>query len=228
MTINQAHNYIKLEVDKTSSLELPAFEPEEIDYFLDDSILTFIKTRYSGNNSKQESFEETQKRIDDLRTLVVEVTLTTPATAGSYGANSVEFDLPATYLFSLGEAASITVSGVTSRTPVTPTSQDAVDMDLINPFSMHNLRLGEARPLRLFVDDQIVLIGDGNYTINSVYLSYISLPEKMADVADRDVEYGSLSDQAMAEVVKITANKMLENIGDQRYQSHSIELTNME
>ena len=30
----------------------------------------FIKTRYSGYNSKAEGFEETQKRIDDLRTLV--------------------------------------------------------------------------------------------------------------------------------------------------------------
>jgi len=75
MTIGEMHIDFKLELDKTSNLDNPAFEPEEIDAWLNKSIRKFSKTRYSGINIKRESFEQTQKRIDDLRTLVVETDL---------------------------------------------------------------------------------------------------------------------------------------------------------
>ena len=49
--------------DKVSSDTLFAFLNEALD--------KFVKTRYSGINYKREGFEQSQKRIDDLRTLVV-------------------------------------------------------------------------------------------------------------------------------------------------------------
>ena len=75
MTINEMHIATKLGLDKTSALDLPSYEPEEIDYWLNRAINVFIKTRYSGTNAKNESFEQSQKRIDDLRTLVTATTL---------------------------------------------------------------------------------------------------------------------------------------------------------
>ena len=76
MDIEAMHTAVKLELDKTSALELPAFEPEEIDLWLNTAIRKFVKTRYGGNNARNQSFEETQKRIDDLRTLLILIPLT--------------------------------------------------------------------------------------------------------------------------------------------------------
>jgi hypothetical protein len=38
--------------------------------FINEAIDKYYKTRYSGINFKQQGFEQTQKRIDDLRTLI--------------------------------------------------------------------------------------------------------------------------------------------------------------
>lgn len=38
--------------------------------FINEAIDKFYKTRYSGVNFKAQGFEQTQKRIDDLRTLI--------------------------------------------------------------------------------------------------------------------------------------------------------------
>ena len=60
------HIEFKLGLDKTDSLNYPNFEPEEIDLWLNRAQDRFVKTRYVHNN-KTETFEETQKRTDDLR-----------------------------------------------------------------------------------------------------------------------------------------------------------------
>jgi len=55
MTINELRNAVKVELDKTSSLDLPAFEDEEIDYWLTLSAKRIREDRYnkfiSGDNS---------------------------------------------------------------------------------------------------------------------------------------------------------------------------------
>ena len=38
--------------------------------FINEAIDKFYKTRYSGINFKAQGFEQTEKRIDDLRTLI--------------------------------------------------------------------------------------------------------------------------------------------------------------
>jgi hypothetical protein len=108
MNISEMHRSFKLELDKTSSLELPAYEPEEIDFWLNNAIRKFVKTRYSGINSKGESFEQSQKRIDDLRTLVTQDTLT--PTLSTFRDNTwiVDLtDLTEEYWFTLSEEVKI-------------------------------------------------------------------------------------------------------------------------
>ena len=62
MNITEMHRAFRLGLDKTQSLEYPDFLPEEIDFWLNEAIRAFVKTRYSGMNLKRESFEETQSR----------------------------------------------------------------------------------------------------------------------------------------------------------------------
>jgi hypothetical protein len=70
MSIKELHSYFKLELDKTNNYSTPSFEHKEIDYWVNAAINSYISTRFTGNNSANDSFEQTQKRIDDLSSLI--------------------------------------------------------------------------------------------------------------------------------------------------------------
>ena len=72
MTVIEMHLAIQQGVDKINSLQADMLLSEEIDIELNKSLMRFINTKYGKNNKYQKGFEESQKRIDDLRTLVTE------------------------------------------------------------------------------------------------------------------------------------------------------------
>jgi len=230
MNIAAMHIAFKLEVDKSSALELPAFEPEEIDLWLNNAIRKFVKTRYSGLNSKQQGFEETQKRTDDLRTLVNHVSIGEDG-SGEY-ANSVAFPIPTSpyppqYLFSLQETCTIDRSvGDDLVVGVTECTIDEYRAKLDDPFSEHILHYNTAKPLRFFMNDNIELVHDGTYDITYLHLTYLKEPATVqvtATAVDCD-----LPDHTHDEIVKMAANMVLESIEQPRYQTHSNELNTME
>ena len=59
----------ELEINKLDE-GLTKPKSDDIEYWLNVGLDRFVKTRYSGVNAKGEGFEQSQKRIDDLRTLV--------------------------------------------------------------------------------------------------------------------------------------------------------------
>ena len=69
-----------IELQEAFELELNKFDDidkipsTDIEYWLNQGLMRFIKTRYSGMNSKHEGVEQSQKRIDDLRKLLLSVT----------------------------------------------------------------------------------------------------------------------------------------------------------
>lgn len=224
MTINEAHNYFKLELDKTSSLELPAFEQEEIDYWLDDAITSYIKSKYFGATVKGESFEQSQSVSEDLRLLLVEGSIGGGnITPGTNYANSVNCDLLSLspdYFISVREAAVSTYNSSSISSDVIVATHDNINVKLQDPFSEHKEHLGRFKPLRLLVGDDIILIGDGNYTITGLQITYLKKPTKVADVTTRDTEYPDLTDSSMQDIVKLAATRALENIESPRAQSH--------
>lgn len=65
------HNAINLRMQKVGSYAFETFLSEEIDVYINLAINDFIDERYlPENNRLREGFEQSQKRIDDLRTLV--------------------------------------------------------------------------------------------------------------------------------------------------------------
>ena len=72
MNVASMHLAIQQGVDKINSLQADLLLPEEIDIELNKSQDRFINLKYGRNNKFQKGFEESQKRIDDLRTLVTE------------------------------------------------------------------------------------------------------------------------------------------------------------
>ena len=72
MNVTQMHTAIRQGVDKINSLQADMLLGEEIDIELNKNMSRFINTKYGKNNAYQKGFEESQKRIDDLRNLVKE------------------------------------------------------------------------------------------------------------------------------------------------------------
>lgn len=235
MTAAEMHIAVKMGLDKSEALSLPAFQAEELDFWLNDSVNRFIKTRYSGNNAFGTSFEQSQKRIDDLRTLIVETRLV-PAIASnvydkpnSYIVASV--NLPINYMLFLNDEVSITFNhsilgtSTTIRTGVTECTSDSYFTKVTDPYGEHVLHLDTARPLRLFSEKGVELITDGNYSVSYYYMRYIRKP---AVISASGAVNCDLPEHIHSEVVEMTVNKLIENIESPRYQTHTVELNKIE
>ena len=73
MTGAQMHIAINQGLQKIGSFQADNFLPEEVDLELNKQIQRFVEQRYNKKGNKyQTGFEESQKRIDDIRSLVVE------------------------------------------------------------------------------------------------------------------------------------------------------------
>lgn len=230
------HTAVKLGLDKSEDLSYPHFEAEELDFWLNEAVDRFVKTRYSGANTKDKGFEESQKRTDDLYTLVEEVRKV-PVSAtgdgdkpnsyliGPYVGPGVETDeLPDDYMLFLNDEVTITFdhevtgSSTTIRTGVTECTSDSYYTKVSDPYGEHILHMSTAKPLRLFSTKGIELITDGNYTIPYYYLRYIREPAVIGAAQDCD-----LPDHTHKEIVNLTVKMLTENIESPRYQTNTTE-----
>tara|TARA_R110000822_G_scaffold172970_3_gene312564 strand:+ start:4193 stop:5299 length:1107 start_codon:yes stop_codon:yes gene_type:complete len=98
-------------VDRINSQRADQLLSEELDLELNRAMQRFINQRYGKNNVYQEGFEESQKRIDELRTLLVEyesgVTFKEILKPGSIFVD--QFQLPANYMYLVNQRSKIFV-----------------------------------------------------------------------------------------------------------------------
>lgn len=248
MTKSEMHIAFKIELDKVESLQYPAFLSAEIDYFFNRAQEQFIKSRYSGNNPAGTSFEQTQKRIDDLRYLVVEDTLTAvfdddivnPPYTGpkvSEKANCYIVDLTdvATedpYMFLIGEECTIryfdriTNANINVIQPITECSANTYTAKAHDPLSPHRLHYNTASPLRLIKKDYVELISDGTYSIINYILRYIKEPTSFATLLT--TESPDFPNHVHPELVKLAVNIAVENIESPRIQTYPTKVSEME
>lgn len=202
-------------------------------YWFDSAAHKFITTRAFGNNPRREGFEQTQKRIDDLRTLVVDHTYVYSTSSDTYTA-----PLPTDYLFTVGEAAGIASLGecwptkdgepIVRQTDVLEATVENIDRQRENTFSEYRLHNNKARPLRLYKGNDIKLYTDGNYYIANYELTYIRKPEKINFTEDLLSDYKEFPDAAIREIIKLAAQLYIENQGNARYTTYSNEINSME
>lgn len=205
-----------------------------IEYWLNNGVIKFAKTRYAGNNFRRESFEQTQKRIDDLRNLVEQdiTVFDTPST------EEYTVSLPENYMHTVGETAVIysnddcwpKVNGIprTKHTDVTESTEETYDKQKENTLSTHRLHNNRANPLRLYRGNDIILSTDGNYYLKSFILTYLRMPIKIDLRTAPFEEYADLPEHTHQEIVKLAAQLYLENQANPRYNSYSNEVNSME
>ena len=109
MDIEQMHLAVQQGVDKINSFQADTLLSEEIDLELNKAINKFVNLKYGKNNIYTKGFEESQKRVDDLRVLIKDVDLklkfrdTTVNNVYTY----ISSDLPVDYRFLLKALANV-------------------------------------------------------------------------------------------------------------------------
>lgn len=210
------------------------------EYFLNAGLDKFWKTRYSQNNPKVKGFEQIQKRIDDLRTLVAEVTLV-PDTASK---DLYIVTIPEDYVILLGDTAGISpADGYTDTcweldsdgkyvihySDVLEGSIETIDRIKENSLSEYHLRYTKAKPIRLLSGNEIKLYTDGKYKVSKYILHYLRKPHYIDIHTEPFKEYMDMPEHTHLEIVKLAAQLYIENQANPRYNSYTQEVVpNME
>lgn len=206
---------------------------------INKAIEKFVVTRYTGMNFKQQSFEQTQKRTDDLRTLVVVKDLTDTLVKTGF---TTQVNLPSDYMLLLGDTAYLLPDSKDAercwvkdnegnyalhRTDTIESTVETLDRMLNNSLSEHNLRYSKARPIRLVKGNQIILYTDGNYIVANYELTYLKKPKRLTLNTLKD-EYTDLPEHTIREIVEMAVGLFMSTQNDQRYNSINSEIATME
>lgn len=208
--------------------------------FINEAIDKFYKTRYSGINFKAQGFEQTQKRIDDLRTLIKNKKYT-EGSINKSDRNSYSVELPEDYVLLLGDTAGIQPSNlnecwetnergeyIIKYTDTLESTIETLDRQLSNSLSEHKLKYCQARPLKLIQDNNVILYTDGKYKVSEYEITYLAKPSKIDSSNITNLEYTDLPEHTHMEIVKMAIQIYLATKPMQHYNAYSNEIASME
>lgn len=208
--------------------------------FINEAIDKFYKTRYSGINFKAQGFEQTQKRIDDLRTLIKNKKYT-EGSINKSDRNSYSVELPEDYVLLLGDTAGIQPSNlnecwetnergeyIIKYTDTLESTIETLDRQLSNSLSEHKLKYCQARPLKLIQDNNVILYTDGKYKVSEYEITYLTKPSKINSSNITNTEYTDLPEHTHMEIVKMAIQIYLATKPMQHYNAYSNEIASME
>lgn len=245
MNISEMHLAVQQGVDKINSFQADTLLPQEIDLELNKAIDKFINLKYGKNNVYGKGFEESQKRVDDLRAIVKTAKLKFDYVDQSVNnSHMYESDnLPSDYRYLVKTLATVYCN--TSCTPLTWTQQsltedipdstrkmslvstkfvqhDDIHSFLVDPFNTTK----KTKPLIVFEGNAIRAYTNDIFIISSLKLTYIKNPAKVSLSLDDDSESVDceLAEHTHQEIVDMTINSILEGISDLRYKTQQIEL----
>lgn len=218
MTRDQLHINFKIQMDKNSQSVAfggcPAFLPEEIDYWLNLGLFTKVSNKFTGQNSLQQSFEKSVKRIHDLEKLV--------QTDESVVATK-EADTNRCYITNLfNDVRMFFVDAVLnfgkSKTPVLLVDHESAKRFKKsynnNPWVDTPIATIENNTLYVYYDD-IEMAADSY----SVDITYVKVPTKVEDLPAEGID--ELPEYMWNEVVNKAVELALEDIESKRTQTKS-------
>lgn len=241
MTVDEMHLQFKIGVDKTDSFNSANFTPAEIDIYLSDAQEQFIEQRAYGNNYKRDSLEETQQRVKNLQSLVMNATIIPLATTADNKPYGSFVELPADYRHAIEEEVLMTYIDCNNatqqqRVPVVALQHDKYARAVTNPFSKPNLNKVYRLPFGRFNSkEHFELVSASGYTISAYYLRYIKNPAKI-NLANRTLpvpsigtgQQGELADEAYREIIRVAVRNALGDIESPRTQESMQRINEIE
>ena len=229
MNVQEMHLAFKIGVDKVDSLNYPDFQPNEIDFLLNQSQERFVKQRYGLNNTKGKSFESDQKRTDDLRA-VIKNSIIKPLTYDSNNNISVNArfaQLPSDYWFAVNERVDLESLDCNGKTVTSVGFVRVINHDNFNiieddPFEEPT----KDKVVRLMIGNNAELISANGVNIINYRLRYLRRPIGMNIDTNINCE---LADHTHNEIVNGAVLIALETIESKRTSSFlSVEKNNEE
>lgn len=185
MTVEELHYDFKLKTDKVDTLTKEEFNVVEVDWILNEAQELLLRRRMGQNNTKIQGFENSQKRIDDLKTLHVKFPvqggLTPTVTSGV--AEIDLSDLSYTYYFLTRAWADVTDGTCVTEAEVKLTQNDDLTESLRDPFhraDRYELPANFGKSSNLASTEGSLYLYPGlTYTVDTVYLEYIKKPARI-------------------------------------------------
>lgn len=200
-------------------------------FWLNQAVDKFVKLRFNTDQVHKTSYEQNEKRRNDLINLYKTVKYTDFVVNDSnpqYDKYIVE-NYPDDFLFSLNEDAIITNNngGNSYSTSIFECTSDSFMYRVTNSLTDFHYKYGEARPLRVCTDKGCYLLTDKNYKIKEYVLGYLRTPEKI-NIETPFEEYTDFDNITIPEIIKIAAQMYLENTGNPRYKTITQEVMTQE
>jgi hypothetical protein len=202
MTTSELRYAFKLAMDRVDSLNAPDFNVAQIDWLLNEAQLIFIKQRMSMySNPKQKGFEQSQKRIDDLGSLVVKfpqqpgVVPTNPST-GVYelSLSSLTF----TYLFLVSAWADVTINtDCTKSVPLKFMQHDDYRLALKDPFNKAGEEFIPYNIGKSASSNSEAIFVYSDYPIETIYTEYVRYPSRVSSGSYQYIDGNTYPEQSL-------------------------------
>ena len=238
MNITQMHLAVQQGVDKINSFQADSLLPEEIDLELNKAITKFVNLKYGKNNQHGKGFEESQKRIDDLRTLISKEDLKSDYVQESVK-NSFIYEtteLPGNYRYLIkilctvaykSDCTSLSVKEQTKEVEIKDPKTELTSLKFVQQDDIHTLLADpfntteKTKPLFTIEDDRLKIYTNDIFIIGQVNLTYIKNPA----IVSLSLNAGSdLPLHTHQEIVDMAISSILEGISDPRYRTQQLEL----
>lgn len=201
-------------------------------FWLNQAVAKFVKQRFAGDISKNLSYEQTEKRRQDLINLFVNKVY--DSLQLEYSDNYSDYDeyditYPENFLYALNEDVVISDTGgkYMMNTCVFECTQDTFMYRINNSLTDFHYNFHRARPIRIRTAKGFKLLTDKKYKIHQFTLGYIRNPKEIT-LNNPYEEYGDFTNSVMFEIIKIAAQMYIENTSDQRYETISNEVLTQE
>lgn len=227
MNIQEIHQAVDVELDKSLDFEYPYILAEVKDYWLNKSQIEVTNLYAYPEEIQRKGFEHGERRIDELRELVVETPLLTPVKEGT----TYKITLPNDY-FHLVRQRCVTTSLTGHKTLEVEgiqTNNDEVGVLKKNPFWEPIME----EPLYYILGNSIIYETLDNFTIEGVKLTYLKFPRKMqlgsqysGGTVLPDINCEFTTEDMQHKIIDKAVLMLLENLESQRYNTKLNEFNN--
>lgn len=201
-------------------------------FWLNQAVAKFYKQRFNGDFVHDTSYEQTEKRREDLINLYKSIQyskddMIIDQSEPSYDSFKVVY--PKDFQFALNEDVIISDKNGEHKmnTCMFECTSDSFMYRVNNSLTDFHYRFHRARPLRVRLKDGCLLLTDKQYDVDTYVLGYLRKPKEITLDNPFD-EYDDFQDIIIPEIIKMAAQMYLENKGNERYKTITQEVVTQE